>query len=432
MGSVTRLAVLLAALLGALPARAQAPLPADAGDDGDVAYAPARGTYAMLLFEDIWPGAADFDFNDQSVAYHFTLVRDAAGRTRRLQADFSLLSLGASLGGGLYLHLPVPREAARAVVLRTGDTEVRLQPVEGEPELVLELVPDTRVLFGWAPGLLNTEPGQPLVPARPLALRVDFVQPVALDVAAAPFDLFLARSGAYGHQVHLPQYAGTARMDTSLFGTGADGSTATRHFVTQQGLPYVLHVPRLTPWPLERVRIDRAYPDVVDFVASGGARGGDWYLRPVESATAPVVPPLPTPSQGFAEQPGGTQDACVSANGLAWCFDPSGCGRACEAVCSALGRGPPVDDATWFAAQDTPEECQAVARALGLGPGVYFNAYRSACVEDAYGAGREGGRPVGPLYCSSAPSCPAHHRQGMDQLGATCERGRRSICPCTP
>ena len=398
------------------------------------AYAPARGTHGMLLFEDLWPDAADYDFNDLALAYHFTLVHDAAGRAVSLQASLGVLALGSGLPSGLYLHLPVPRAAAREVLLQVGDAQVSVAPVEGEPELVLPLAEDVRRLFGGTPGMLHTVQGQGTVASQALTLRVAFAEPVALDAAGAPFDLFIARSGAYGHQVHLPQYAGTARMDRALFGTGADGSTDARHFVTRRGMPYVLHVPRRVAWPTERVPIQQAYPSITDFAASGGARAADWYLAPVAAATWPLAGAvvLPAPDAGFAAQQTRCRPAasCVEVEGLQWCSNPGACGQSCEDVCRALGRGPPVDDATWFEAQRTPERCGALAQALGLGPEVFVGPYTTACLEDAFGAGASDGRLVGPLYCSTHPACPAAHRTAMDQAGAACAEGRRSICPC--
>ena len=42
-----------------------------------------------------------------------------------------------------------------------------------------------------------------------------------------------------------------------------------------------------------------------------------------------------------------------------------------------------------------------------------------------------GGGLLGPLYCSSAESCPLEHRTIMDHQGIPCGPGsRRSICPC--
>ena len=52
---------------------------------------------------------------------------------------------------------------------------------------------------------------------------VSRVSPVSLDMAAAPFDLFIARTGKIGHQIHLSQSAGTASMNTALFNTGWRG-----------------------------------------------------------------------------------------------------------------------------------------------------------------------------------------------------------------
>ena len=120
---------------------------------------------------------------------------------------------------------------------------------------------------------------------------------------------------------------------------------------------------------------------------------------------------------------------CRVVGGIRWCYNPNKCGEACATLCASLGLPFTIDDATWFAAQDTTAECQALSTAFGLGGSISISSYTYACLED------NGNSPLnglaGPLYCSSYSGCPAQHRTNMDSLGAACgSGGRRSICPC--
>jgi LruC domain-containing protein len=262
--------LLLARVAGVATALVLLSQPASAADPlcdpafASVSFAPARGEFAMLLFEDNWPQNGDLDFNDQVVAYNFAFGQDEAGHTISLLARFRLLANIAGLHNGLYLHLPISALAG-ATMVRTQDGISSAQaPVADEHALVIPIVADTSTLRGSSIDVL-----------------VHFAHPVDLDVSTAPFDLFIARTDNFRHQIHLPTYGGTERMDRRLFGTENDGSSSERHFVNRNGLPFALHVPQFVPWPQETVAIDRVYPDIVAFAASGGTQHTDWYLNNV-------------------------------------------------------------------------------------------------------------------------------------------------------
>jgi len=122
---------------------------------------------------------------------------------------------------------------------------------------------------------------------------------VLLAPATAPFDLFIARTGEYGHQIHLTQFPGTDLMDTTLFLNPNDGSSAANGawFVNTQGLPFALNVPNYTPWMQETISIDQAFPDLSNFATYGAtAQGGvfsGWYNDPFNG------PVLPTETVNF-------------------------------------------------------------------------------------------------------------------------------------
>jgi LruC domain-containing protein len=290
----------LAPLLGA-PAPAAAESLACDPAATSIAYAPARDTFGMLLFEDMWPENGDLDFNDQSVAYNFVLVQNAEGKTLALQASLSMLSAGGVLRNGLHLHLPVPASAAQTILLTRNGQQAAVTPRPGEDDLVITIAEGTRALFaGGEEGVVNVLAVQPAAPATPTSLLIRFAQPVDLDPSKAPFDLFIARTGKFGHQVHLPPYGGTAGMDRTLFGQGDDASLPTWHFINHNGLPFALHVPASVPWPREGVSLDRVYPDVGAFAASGGTQHTDWYLTNQDRSLAwtggagNTPPPVPS------------------------------------------------------------------------------------------------------------------------------------------
>ena len=241
-------------------------------------YGPASDEHGMIFFEDRWPSKGDDDFNDQSVTYNQDLALDQDGRVTELLATFNVLSVGATLHNGLYLHLPLPASTPVTIV-RTDDAgqQTTLTPMAGEHELVIELSHDTRQLFADAGGYINTEAASPVRASHAFNVHLTFGTPAVLDTSLIPYDVFLARSDDFGHQIHLAEHAGTDRMDAALFGTADDRSTLAAHFIDQRGLPFALTVPSAARWPLERRSIDLGYPDIIGFAQSGGATNLDWY-----------------------------------------------------------------------------------------------------------------------------------------------------------
>jgi LruC domain-containing protein len=268
-------------------------------------YAPAQGANGTLMFEDQWPKDGDFDFNDQVLSYNYEIGVDGSGNVTALQATYNVLSSGATYRNGAYLHLPLPANAAASIVRTVqGDAPTAVAPIAGESELVVAIADDTRALFTNPWGFLNTDPTVTTTTAKAVTLLLTFDPPIALDTGVAPFDVFLARSGDYPYQIHQPQYAGTSKMRTSLFDTANDTSTATRHFVNENGIPFALDVPELVVWPQEHAAIDLVFPAITSFGQNAGTTDADWYLHPVATdafthgagGSQPPSPALPSPA----------------------------------------------------------------------------------------------------------------------------------------
>ena len=247
-------------------------------------YGPASDEHGMILFEDRWPSKGDLDFNDQAVTYNQDLVLDENGEVTEMLATFNVLAVGASLHNGLYLHLPLPANTSVTAV-KTDDAGTQTTPKRMlDREIVFELAPDTRALFTGQTGFLNTEAEAPVSATHAFNVHLTFGSPVALDTSLIPYDVFIARSDDFTHQIHLAQYPGTTLMNHRLFGSNDDRSTDAAHFIDQHGLPFALSVPSSVHWPLEKHSIDLGYPDLAGFAASGGLTNKRWYETNIQSA----------------------------------------------------------------------------------------------------------------------------------------------------
>jgi LruC domain-containing protein len=275
-------------------------------DDADVypcdpalagaAYVPAQGQHAGLLFEDQWPSRGDGDFNDVVLTYNYVLRTDPAGDVVEVLATFNLLALGGTYDNGLGLHLPIPASSVASITRRTAQGSAALAPRIADGEATITVVDDLRALFGGQAGPLNAVSG-PALGAQTVELSVRLATPAPASlVAQAPFDLFIFHVFAPAHEIHRPAYGGTARMDTTLFGTQDDGSAPGRAFVDTQGLPFALELPVFDAWPAEGQDIAWLFPDIIGFATSGGATNADFYVSVVDPAFAFAGSPAPQPS----------------------------------------------------------------------------------------------------------------------------------------
>ncbi|MBS2022431.1 MAG: LruC domain-containing protein, partial [Deltaproteobacteria bacterium] len=287
-------------LIGVITVQAQTQSSSCPG--GSIVYAPGQGEYGMMLFEDLWPNKGDLDFNDETIAYNEEFGYDSSGQLTRFQLTASVLAVGANLHNGLFLHLPLPADTqVSATETIGGGAPITLTPEGGaQSELVFKLVADTRTLFPDAgTGFINTVATEPVQSGQQLVLTLTFDTPVSVDASLAPLDLFIARTGDRGHELHRPMYAGTDAMNQGLFGSGDDRSSAEGlHFIDENGLPFALDLPALVQWPQEKAAIDQVYPAIVTFAQSGGAFAPDWYLTATPgslaySSGAGAPPPAP-------------------------------------------------------------------------------------------------------------------------------------------
>jgi LruC domain-containing protein len=251
-------------------------------------YSPAQATHGTLLFEDRWPANGDLDFNDQSIAYNYQFILDPQQRVTALQANINVLAVGATIHNGLYLHLPLTRGAVAGatftLVDSAGNTRA-LTPVDGETDLVLELVADTRDLFARQDTFINTQANVAAQQGTAFHVTIQFATPTVLDVSLVPYDLFIAQTANYRHQIHQEIYPGTDRMDTALFGHQDDRSTLAQHFINEHGLPFAIAVPDALVWPLETLSLGQLYGHLADFAATGGG-SADWYKAAVDLTKA--------------------------------------------------------------------------------------------------------------------------------------------------
>ena len=253
-----------------------------------ISYFPGSGSAAMLVYEDQWPGSTDLDFNDVVARVHYRIERHANGNVTSIHALLDPDALGGILSNGLALQLTAPREGATAR-RRVGGGGWESLALEGDASATVVLSQNLRELFGGVEGRINSVPGQATIAGQRLEFELHFATPAPISVSQAPFDLFIFRAGDFSHQIHFPQYSGTAAMNTGLFNSDQDASTPGRRFIHLSGIPAALSLFTSMTYPLEGVAISNLFPDIIQFANSGGVSNTNFYATTVIAANGRAV-----------------------------------------------------------------------------------------------------------------------------------------------
>lgn len=320
-----------------------------------MAFAPGLGVHGLMLVEDQWPSLGDDDFDDAVLHYNYMFRLDAAGQVVGLRLTLNAQALGGTFDNGVALRLPVPASSVASATRIVGSGAPQPLSLSSlDAEAVIVLSNNLRELFAGQTGQINSLGTAPTVTGQTLELDIVFTAAVNLAIGAAPYDLFIFRTQRPAHEIHRPEYSGTAAMDANLFNTQSDASSPSRHFVDGSGLPFVLLVPEGSAYPLEGVSISSLFPGIIGFASSGGASNADFYLSP-QLSFAYANPPAPTLPRGdffsadtscvMACTPGapgcGVTSCAGATSGGVQVIDPNGgsSADAFSAYCEAGGEG---------------------------------------------------------------------------------------------
>lgn len=243
---------------------------------------PAAGENVLAL-EDHYPNPGDADFNDAVVAYTFQTITDANGDIVDILATFHLLARGAAYDHRFGLHLAnVPANSVATVsVERYLNGGVATHAIEGPQPFagVVDAFPSTRdaLARSIAEPLTNTLTSLPEADAASARILIQFSPAVpSAALGAPPYDLFFSvKHGDSEWDIHRPGFPGFADRPTWLPDESGAGS-----FVDDDGFPFLLDVPMVWQFPLERTGIAAVYPRFTAWRTSGGRIAANWYQQP--------------------------------------------------------------------------------------------------------------------------------------------------------
>ena len=247
-------------------------------------YTPGSGSYNTLVFEDLFPGRGDDDFNDLVVGYSSHQISNAKNDIVSLDMTFVLRSIGASNKLGFGFELPVLSNQVAAVKIdKNKFTTVPLNgngTEAGQKNATVVLFDNAFSLMQRNGGAyVNTEQNVNYSQPETIRVAIDFASPISPSVlGTAPYNPFIFVNGR-SREVHLPNKAPTVLADVKYFGTSSDNSKPGigRYYVTKDNKPWVLNIVGGFDYPFEKSNIQSAYVNYLPWVVSNGNLYKDWY-----------------------------------------------------------------------------------------------------------------------------------------------------------
>lgn len=262
-----------------------------------VSYYPTAGSWATVAFEDNWPITGDYDMNDLVMQYRLEQY-DALGNTHKISIDGKLMAVGGTYHSGFAFRIPgllrSEVDVARSSFHINGKM-VSTDYLELDREEAIFIITEDvweQVSAGEDCHYYRTEPGCGSAIQFEFTLEIFLVAGVSeAQIAGFPYDPFIfsspgfERSYVFGeapgrrYEIHLQNQAPTEAFQENFFGRGDDASdpNSNRYFVNSNGLPWAINLPY--PWrhPVEYMDVKYAYPDLHNFITTGGAESNDWY-----------------------------------------------------------------------------------------------------------------------------------------------------------
>jgi LruC domain-containing protein len=250
---------------------------------------PAKDKPGTLAFEDSWPNVDDYDFNDLIVDYQIRRVCNSANKVIEIDFISQVRAIGTTNknGFGFQIYISPDKVAGVGNDFSFSDESVKLN--ENGTEMGQQWA--TFIFFNDAgKAFTHIQEGSPTINTTmgyyfvvPLEYKFRIYLKEAIDPQEAGctrINPFLYKTAERSREIHLPGYPPTDLANTSLFGTGSDASTAGSGpwFQTKNGVPWVLSLPVMFDYPIEKSDLLTSHLVFSKWASSGGTKNQDWYL----------------------------------------------------------------------------------------------------------------------------------------------------------
>lgn len=239
---------------------------------------PPGNNYYFNLFEDLWPGTGDYDFNDVVLKTKINLYRNSLNNLVGGRVTGNVYWIGGGIPRGLGMEWFKSNADATQLTYLPANAVTFTQPqsVMKDPQ-----VPDAVLLFNNV-----------LVESLNQTVDFEFTWDQSVGGNNPGIQVYIYRNR--NHEIHRFGYPPTQAANMALFGTDYDASqttwdwTAGRSFPnpsafykTSTHLPWGIEIVAPEFWiPNEKTEIIAAYPQFRSWAESGGTLNKSWYHFP--------------------------------------------------------------------------------------------------------------------------------------------------------
>lgn len=229
-------------------------------------YYPTELTNATLAFEDLWPYAGDYDFNDLVISYNIQTILNAENKVTQLDYNYTLESIGGSYTNGFGIELEGVLPSAIASVTGPNLTEGFIQnnangTEKSQPNAVIIFFDNSHINVG----ISNK-------------ISIVFTNPITTAaLGTAPFNPFLIVNKNRLKEIHLPTKPTTYYPTTTAIETSPTVKDSDGNFKSSTGLPWAINITGEYKAPKEKVIITDAYNYFATWATSGGTTKADWF-----------------------------------------------------------------------------------------------------------------------------------------------------------
>jgi len=250
-----------------------------------------------LAYEDLWPSAGDYDFNDLVITYDFDITKNALEQIEKIDATFTIYALGASFYNGFGFTFPnvLPSQitsVSGSLIKGSSVISLASNGLEDNQSKACIIVYDDCFDLMQHPGVgtgVNTEEWAPYVEPETISLEINFMDNGGGFPAGGPvtfqqlhigsFNPFIIVNQERGKEVHLPNFDPSSLANTDYYGRWDDDSKpiSHRYYLSDRNYPWGINIPEVFDYPTERSDINKAYNHFKDWAESDGLLYPDWY-----------------------------------------------------------------------------------------------------------------------------------------------------------
>ncbi|NOY50481.1 MAG: LruC domain-containing protein [Chlorobi bacterium] len=254
------------------------------------------GYSGTLAFEDLWPSAGDYDFNDLVISYDFDITKNSVEEIEKIEATFTLDALGASFYNGFGFSFPGVKpnqiSSVSGYALKSSSIVSLLSNgVEANQSDATLIVFDDCFDLLKHPGIgngINTDPQAPYIEPVSIKLVIDFIANGTIppggtinfkQLNIGHFNPFLIVDQDRGKEIHLPYFPPTDLANSNYFGKWDDDSNIAggRYYLTENNYPWAINIPGNFDYPIETIDINNAYNFFKNWTESEGDESPGWF-----------------------------------------------------------------------------------------------------------------------------------------------------------